>query len=51
MIKWSTIESKKIIKGSIFEYFQVKRQSPLSKEVGTFDIIKCANWVNWLHLE
>lgn len=46
MIKWPTIETKKIIRGRIFEYHQVKRQSPLSKEVGTFDIIKCANWVN-----
>jgi 8-oxo-dGTP pyrophosphatase MutT (NUDIX family) len=49
-MKWPTIETKKIIKGRIFEYFQVTRQSPVSKEIGTFDIIKCANWVNVIAL-
>ena len=46
MIKWPTLETKNILKGHIFRYLQVKRQSPLTNKVGEFDIIQCANWVN-----
>jgi 8-oxo-dGTP pyrophosphatase MutT (NUDIX family) len=46
MTKWPTIETKNILQGGIFRYFQVKRKSPKTSEVGTFDIIQCANWVN-----
>ncbi|MFA6237767.1 MAG: NUDIX hydrolase [Bacteriovorax sp.] len=44
--KWATLESKHILKGHIFRYVQVKRQSPTTNEVGEFDIIQCQNWVN-----
>lgn len=46
MIKWPTIETKNILKGHIFRYLQVVRQSPTTLEVGEFDIIQCSNWVN-----
>lgn len=46
MMKWPTIETKHILKAHIFHYLQVLRQSPLTKKVGEFDIVKCANWVN-----
>lgn len=43
---WKTIETKNILKGHIFRYLQVRRQSPESKKIGEFDIIQCSNWVN-----
>lgn len=46
MTKWPTIESKQILKGHIFRYLQVLRQSPKTKKIGEFDIIQCSNWAN-----
>lgn len=43
---WKTIETKNILKGHIFRYIQVRRQSPKTQEVGEFDIVQCSNWVN-----
>ncbi len=43
---WKTIETKNILKGHIFRYIQVRRQSPQTQEVGEFDIVQCSNWVN-----
>lgn len=44
--KWPTIATTHILKGHIFRYIQVKRQSPITQQVGEFDIIQCLNWVN-----
>lgn len=46
MLSWPTLETKQILKAHIFRYLQVKRQSPISKKIGEFDIVQCANWVN-----
>ncbi|MGZ3809733.1 MAG: NUDIX hydrolase, partial [Bacteriovorax sp.] len=46
MKKWMTIETNNVLKAHVFHYFQVKRQSPLTKKIGEFDVIQCANWVN-----
>jgi ADP-ribose pyrophosphatase len=43
---WQTLETKKILKAHVFHYLQVKRQSPLTQEVGEFDIVQCSNWAN-----
>lgn len=46
MNKWPTLELTEVFKAHVFKYFKVKRQSPLTKEIGEFDIVQCANWVN-----
>lgn len=46
MKKWMTLETRNILKGHIFRYLQVSRQSPTTMKVGEFDIVQCANWVN-----
>jgi len=46
MKRWPTLEIKNILKAHVFRYLKVKRQSPLTLEVGEFDIVQCSNWVN-----
>ncbi|MBP9680870.1 MAG: NUDIX hydrolase [Bacteriovorax sp.] len=46
MKKWKTIETRPILKGHVFRYQQVRRQSPQTQAVGDFDIIQCSDWVN-----
>lgn len=43
---WPTIEKIEVLRATIFRYLKVKRQSPISKNIGYFDIIQCSNWVN-----
>ncbi len=50
MKKWATLETKNILKAHVFRYLTVKRQSPESLNIGEFDIVQCANWVNIIAL-
>ncbi|MBK24763.1 MAG: NUDIX hydrolase [Halobacteriovorax sp.] len=46
MDKWKTLEKKEISRGKIFRYYDVKRQSPDSGDIGNFDVLSFAHWVN-----
>ncbi len=46
MDKWKTLEKKEITRGKIFRYYDVKRQSPDSGDIGNFDVLSFAHWVN-----
>ena len=48
--KWVTEERVEVAKSFIFKHFQVRRKSPDSGAVGTFDTIKCFDWVNMIPL-
>lgn len=46
MERWPTLEKVEVLKAHVFRYFKAKRQSPISKKIGDFDIVQCLNWVN-----
>jgi ADP-ribose pyrophosphatase len=43
---WATLEKIEVLRAHVFRYSKVKRQSPISKKIGDFDIVQCLNWVN-----
>ena len=44
--RWKTIHKKVVLKGLIFRYSQVKRESRESGKKADFDVLDCLNWVN-----
>ncbi len=46
MEKWAETKREKVLKSRVFQYDKVYRQSPLTKDIGQFDLLVCPNWVN-----
>ncbi len=48
--KWKKNSEQPILKASVFEYLKVSRTSAESGKTGSFDVLKCRNWVNIIAL-